>query len=168
MMRIDFSRNNLPRLKDGAYVINLDNKNSKETQLVSLFVNKNIAIYFDSFGIEYIPEEVLNKIKDKSITHNTYRIQDNESNTCGFYCLAFIKYMLTRTNLLDYTNLFSPNDYKKNDKIIYKYLKINMVEDASLEFGLTKIDETRNYLLDEIKHNDLISEKYKKTCNYLN
>ena len=116
MMRIDFSRNNLPRLKDGAYVINLDNKNSKETQLVSLFVNKNIAIYFDSFGIEYIPEEVLNKIKDKSITHNTYRIQDNESNTCGFYCLVFIKYMLTRTNLLDYTNLFSPNDYKKNDK----------------------------------------------------
>ena len=122
-MRIDFSRNNLPRLKDGAYVINLDNKNSKETQLVSLFVNKNIAIYFDSFGIEYIPEEVLNKIKDKSITHNTYRIQDNESNTCGFYCLAFIKYMLTRTNLLDYTNLFSPNDYKKNDKIVYKYFK---------------------------------------------
>ena len=56
MMRIDFSRNNLPRLKDGAYVINLDNKNSKETQLVSLFVNKNKAIYFDSFGIEYIPE----------------------------------------------------------------------------------------------------------------
>ena len=76
--------------------------------------------------------------------------------------------MLVGNTLLDYTNLFSPNDYKKNDKIIYKYLKINMVEDASLEFGLTKIDETRNYLLDEIKHNDLISEKYKKTCNYLN
>ena len=43
-----------------------------------------------------------------------------------------------------------------------------MAEEASLEFRLRKIDETRNYLLDEIKHNDLMSEKYKKTCKYLN
>ena len=42
-----------------------------------------------------------------------------------------------------------------------------MVE-ASLEFRLRKIDETRNYLLNEIKHNDLLSEKYKKTWKYLN
>ena len=34
-------------------------------------------MYFDSFGIEYIPQEVLNKIEDISITHNTFRIQDN-------------------------------------------------------------------------------------------
>ena len=43
-----------------------------------------------------------------------------------------------------------------------------MIVEASLEFRLRKIDETRNYLLDEIKHNDLMSEKYKKTCKYLN
>ena len=43
-----------------------------------------------------------------------------------------------------------------------------MAEEISLEFRLRKIDETRNYLLDEIKHNDLMSEKYKKTCKYLN
>ena len=43
-----------------------------------------------------------------------------------------------------------------------------MVEEASLEFRLRKIDETRNYLLDEIKDNNLMSEKYKKTCKYLN
>ena len=43
-----------------------------------------------------------------------------------------------------------------------------MVEEASIEFRLRKIDETRNYILDEIKHNDLMSEKYKKTCKYLN
>ena len=47
-------------------------------------------------------------------------------------------------------------------------LKINMVEESSLGFRLRKIDETRNYHLDEIKHNDLMSEKYKKTCKYLN
>ena len=43
-----------------------------------------------------------------------------------------------------------------------------MVEEASLEFRLRKIDETRNYLLDEISHNSLMSEKYNKTCKYLN
>ena len=42
---------------------------------------------------------------------------------CGFYCIAFIEYMLAGKTLLDYTKLFSPNDYKKNDMMIYKYLK---------------------------------------------
>ena len=37
--------------------------------------------------------------------------------------MAFIEYMLLRKVLLDYANLFSPNDYKMNDKIIYKYFK---------------------------------------------
>ena len=55
--------------------------------------------------------------------------------------------------LSDYTNLFPLNDYKKNDKIIYKYFKINMIEEASLEFRLSKKDERANYLLDEIKQN---------------
>ena len=43
-----------------------------------------------------------------------------------------------------------------------------MVEEASFESRLKKMDETRNYLFNEIKHNDLMSEKYKKTCKYLN
>ena len=42
---------------------------------------------------------------------------------CGLFCIAFIKYMLTGKTLLDYTNLFSPIDYKKNDKVIYKYFR---------------------------------------------
>ena len=42
---------------------------------------------------------------------------------CEFYCIAFIGYMFAGKTLLDHTNLFSSNDYKKNDKIIYKYFK---------------------------------------------
>ena len=56
-------------------MINLSNKKSKRTHLVFLFIDRNTAVYFDSFGIEYIPQEVLNKIRDKSITHNIFRIQ---------------------------------------------------------------------------------------------
>ena len=53
-----FSRNNLPKIKDGAYVINLDDKNSKATHWVSLFIDRNLAICFDSFGIECIHLEI--------------------------------------------------------------------------------------------------------------
>ena len=98
-------------------------KKSKGTHWVSLFIDRNAAAYFDSFRIEYIPLEVLNKIRDKSITHNIFRIQDNESIMCGFYCNAFIEYMLAGKTFLNDTNLVSPNDYKKNDKIIFKYFK---------------------------------------------
>ena len=103
------------------YVIYLNDKKIKGTHWVSLFIDRNTAVYSDSFGTEYIPQEVLNKIKDKSITHNIFKTQDNDSIMCGFYCITFIDYMLAGKTLLDYTNLFSPNDYEKNDKIIYKY-----------------------------------------------
>ena len=49
-------------------------KKSKVTNCVLLFNDRNTAVYFEYFGIEYIPQEVLNKIRDKSITHNVFRI----------------------------------------------------------------------------------------------
>ena len=106
-----FSRNNLPRIKDGVYAVNLDDKKSKETDWVSLFIDRNKAAYFNYFGIEYIPQEVLNKIRDKSITYSIFRIQDNDSIMCGFYCIVFIEYILAGKILLDYTNLISSSDY---------------------------------------------------------
>ena len=80
-----FSRKNLPRIKNRAYSINLDDKNNEGTHWVSFFLDRDTGVYFDSFGIEYIPQEVLNKIRDKSITHNILRIQDND-----LLCVDFI------------------------------------------------------------------------------
>ena len=70
------------------YVINLDDRQSKGRHWVSLFIDRNTAVHFDFFGIEYIPQEVLNKIKDKSITHNIFRIQDDDSVMYGFISLS--------------------------------------------------------------------------------
>ena len=95
--------------------------------MVSLFIDRYTAVYFDSLTIEYIPQEVLNKVRDKSVTHNIFRIQDNESIRCGLFCIAFIEYMFVGKILLDNTNLFSPNDYKKNDKVIYKSFKYKYI-----------------------------------------
>ena len=80
-------------------------------------------MYFDSFGIEYIPQGLLNKIKNKSFTDNIFRIQDNESIMWGSCSITFKKYMFAGKTYIDYTDLFSPNDYKKNGKIICKYFK---------------------------------------------
>ena len=66
-------------------------------------MDRNTAVYFDSFKTEYISQEVLDKIKDKSITHDIFRIQDNDSSMWGFYCITFIEYMLAEKTLLDYT-----------------------------------------------------------------
>ena len=118
-----FLKGNLSRIKDRANVINLNDKQSKSTPWVSLVIDRSTALYFDSFRIEYIPQELLNKIKDKSITRNILRIQFQDSIICRFYCIAFIEYMIAGKTLLNYTNLFSPNDYKKNDKIIRNYFK---------------------------------------------
>ena len=98
-------------------------KKSKGTHWVSLFCDRNAAVYFDSYGTEYIPLGILNKIRGKSITHNIFRIQEDESVMRGFYCMTFIEYVLPEKTLSDYTTLFSPNDYKRNDKVIYKYFK---------------------------------------------
>ena len=91
----------------------------KRTHRVSLSVDRNAALYFDSFGIGYIPQEVLKKIRDKSINHNIFRIQCDDSIMCGFYCTTFREYMIAGKTLLDYTNLFFPNDYHTDEKIIY-------------------------------------------------
>ena len=79
----------------------------EQTLQDSLCIDKNTAVYFDSFGIEYIPQELLNKIKDKSIKHDIFRIQSNDSIMYGLYCITFIEYMIAEKTLLHYTNLFS-------------------------------------------------------------
>ena len=97
-----FSRENLPAIKDGSYVIHFGDKQSKETHWVLLFIDRNTTIYLDTFGIEHIHHEVVNKIKDKSIAHNIFRIQDIDSIMCRFYCIAFIEHMPAEKSLLNY------------------------------------------------------------------
>ena len=83
-----------------------------------MFVKTNEVIYFDSFGIEHIPKEINKFIGNKIIKANIFRIQAYDSIMCGHFCIEFINYMLEGNTLLDYTILFSLNDFKKNDRVI--------------------------------------------------
>ena len=119
-----YSRNNLPsKIKKGAYVINLDEYENTGMHWITLFVKTNEIIYFDSFGIEHIPKEIEYVIGNKEIKASIFRLQAYDSIMCGYYCIEFINYMLKGKILLDYTNLFSPNDFKKNDQIIKRIFK---------------------------------------------
>ena len=74
-------------------------------------------------GVENIPKEIKKFIGNKNVVTNIYRIQEYDSIMCGYFCIGFIYFILKGKSLLEYTNLFSPNDYENNDKIILKYLQ---------------------------------------------
>ena len=118
-----YSRNNLSKIKDGAFILNLDEYESIGTHWIPLYVNDNNVTYFDSSGIEHIPKEIKKFIGNKNVVINIYRMQAYDSIICGYFCIGFIDFMLKRKSLLQYTNLFSPNDYEKNDKVILKYFQ---------------------------------------------
>ena len=118
-----YSRSNLPnKIKKGAYVINLDEYENTGTHWFSLFVKPKYTVYFDSFGVEHIPKEINKSIRNE-IKSDIFRIQAYDSVMCGYICIEFINCMLKSKTLLDYTNLFSPIDFKKNDQIIKRIFK---------------------------------------------
>ena len=87
--------------------------------MVALYINSNNddVTYFDSFGVEYIP---------KDIKTNIFRIQACNSIMCRYFCIGFIDFMLVGKTLTEYTNLFSLNNFKKNDDIILNYFVSNI------------------------------------------
>ena len=122
-----FSRNNIPKkIKDGAYVINLHEYADVGTHWIALFCKKNEIVYFDSFGVEHIPEEIKWFIEkfpgNKNIKANIFWIQEH-SIMCGYFCIGFIDFMLAGKKITDYTNVFSPYNVKKNVNIILSYFK---------------------------------------------
>ena len=88
-----------------------------------MYVLSNDVTYFDSFGVEHIPKEIRTFISNKNIKTNNFRIQAYDSIMCGYFCIEFIDFMFEGKTLTEFTNLFSPNNFKKNDNIILPYLK---------------------------------------------
>ena len=120
-----FSRDNLP-MKKGTYVVNLDEYADVGAHWIALYVQtNNKVVYFDSFGVEHIPKKVMKLVGDnKDIKTNIFRLQAYDSIMCGCFCIEFIDFMLAGKSLVGFTSLFSPHDFKKNDKIttqLFKY-----------------------------------------------
>ena len=97
------SRDNLPdKIKDGGYVINLDEYSDIETHWITLYVNTKIVTYFDSFGVAY------------------------DSVICRYFCIGFMDFVFKGNSLTDFTNLFSSSNFKTKDDIILNYFLTNL------------------------------------------
>lgn len=111
--------------KDGFYIINLDNSNGNGTHWTSLFYHPLNSYYFDSYGF-VPPLEVEKKIKP--YIYNDADIQDFNSEACGYYALAFIKFLNDKSNkevaFKEFLRLFKSNT-KENDNILKKYLNLD-------------------------------------------
>ena len=119
-----YSQNNLPKIiKAGAYGINLDEYVDFGTHWIALLCNRNEIVYFDSFGVEHIPEEIKEFIENKNIKANVSQVQANDVVICGYFCIEFIDFMLAVQKLPDFANLFSLHDFKKKNDIILSYCK---------------------------------------------
>ena len=93
---------------------------------MTLYANSKAVTYFDSFGVEHIPKKIKKFINNKDIITNIFRIQPYDSAMCGYFCIGFINYMFMGNSLTDYTNLFAPNNFKKNDDISLNYFLTNL------------------------------------------
>jgi hypothetical protein len=113
------------KLKDvGFYIINLDTSNHDGTHWTACFCHPLKSFYFDSYG--FLPPLELEQ-KIKPYTYNDKDIQDWNSEACGWFCIAFIKFLCDKndkeTAYKEFLKLFSSNT-KENDKKLKEYLKI--------------------------------------------
>ena len=113
-----YSRYNLSKIKDGAYIINLDEYESIVTHWISFYAND--VTYFDSFEVEHTQKKNRKFIGNKDFVINIYSVQAYNSIMCQYFCIGFIDFKIKGKSLLEYTNLFSSNNYEKNDKKILK------------------------------------------------
>ena len=78
---------------------------------VALYCTEIEIIYFDSFGVEHVPEEIREFVGNKNIKANIFRVQANNSITRGYFCIGFVDFILAGKTLVDFTSLFSPHDF---------------------------------------------------------
>ena len=95
-----YSRDNLQKIKDGAYIINLDEYSDIGTHWVALPMNNNDVTYFNSFGVEHIRKEIQKCINNKNIKINIFRKQAYDSLMCGYFCIGFVDFMLAGKKLI--------------------------------------------------------------------
>ena len=88
-----------------------------------MLCNRTEIVYFESFGVEHVPEEIKKFIRNKNIITNIFRVEANNSIMCQYFCIGFIDFILAGKKLTDFTSMFFPHVFDKNDDIILSYFK---------------------------------------------
>ena len=113
-MKYKSTGDNLPKtIKNGAYVINLDEYADVGTHWIVLYVKHNEVIYFDSFGVEHAPKEIIYFIGHKNVKTSIFRKKADNSIMCGYFCIKFIDSTLANNTLMTTLFCFLPMTLKK-------------------------------------------------------
>lgn len=122
-------------IENGGYVINLDNMGNPGSHWTSLYVRDDIAIYMDPFGVKY-PKEIENYCKGYNLIYNETQIQDIKQECCGYYCIAFLHYMMHNVNktknhdyfLNRFVSLFNNLTFGSNDNVLQNYFRTKILK----------------------------------------
>jgi len=119
-----YQKDKLNKLLDGFTILNLQASFQGSGSHWTIIYNcKDYTLYFDAFGF-LAPEAIEDKFK-KSYYYNKRDIQDINSSSCGYFCVAVVKYIFHKKNKLEafdkFIDLFSGNT-KQNEKVLYDIL----------------------------------------------
>ena len=108
-------------MKDRTSVENLDEHKSIGVHRTALYVNCISMTYFDSFGVEHISEKIKRFISNKNIITNIFKIQTYDLIMCEYFCIRFKDFVVKGKILADFTNLFSPHNFEKIEKVVLDF-----------------------------------------------
>ena len=120
----------LVKYKKISLIINLDPHTKPGSHYVALFINKNLnnkVVYFDPFGKNLTNENIIKFVKkiNKNYIFSTKKIQHDNSDYCGLFCLAFCVYIYKNKPFYIFLDMFI-NNSMKNNFIVHRYLKENI------------------------------------------
>lgn len=107
----------LPSQAPAGIIINTDNRGQPGEHWTALFIKSDLTCeYFDPYGISPVVPHIILVIKNfKQCTYNSTQIQSSRSNSCGLFCIGFLKSRFRGMKMLDFVALF---DGKNNERII--------------------------------------------------
>ena len=102
-----YSRDNLPKkMKDGPYVINLDEYSDIGTHWIALYVPNNDVTFLVVLECNIFQKKLKTFARNKNMKTKILRIQAYDSIMCGYFSIVFINFILARKTLTDFTNIF--------------------------------------------------------------
>lgn len=119
-----YPRDLIPKYIPNNYglIVNTDKSNMPGEHWVALYKVNDCVIYFDSFGLPPLHEEIIKFIKANSIKgwyYNTINFQSVYSNTCGVYCVFYLTNYFNGGNFENFCKIFNFN-CNINDKLAKK------------------------------------------------
>ena len=95
---------------------------------MALFCKRNEIVYFDSFGVEHVSEEIKEFIENENIKTNIFWVQASNSIMCGYFCIGFIDFMVSGKTLVDFASSFYPYNFEKkwqyNFEVFQRWMKL--------------------------------------------